>query len=92
MSMQGGLLPHVISFNTAIIALENVGQWQRVALFFEEMCMQGGILPHVISFNTAIIALGNVGQWKHVAALLFVDENAEDTYDVDDDDDDDDED
>eukprot|EP00973_Karenia_brevis_P027194 3751842-Karenia_brevis.AAC.1 len=66
----GGLLPNVISFHTAVSALENDGQWQHLAPFFEEMCIQGGLLPHVISFNTAIIALENVGQWKRVAPLL----------------------
>ena len=51
----GGINPDVISFNTAISACANGGQWEKALNLLQEL-MNRGIEPDIICFNAAISA------------------------------------
>jgi len=66
-----GLLPDIISFNSAISACESVGQWETALNMLDEMRARG-ITPDIITNNSLISCLGKVSAHLRIKRPLFL--------------------
>jgi len=64
-----GLEPNTITYNAAISACGQGGQWERALPLLEGM-KERGLEPDIITYSAAISACGKDGQWERALALL----------------------
>ncbi|CAK0818429.1 unnamed protein product [Prorocentrum cordatum] len=58
-----------VSYNTAITACDNLGQWQQVLVLFREL-LEDKLKPDVISYSATVSAFETGGKCEEALALF----------------------